>query len=159
MTAARLLAAGLVIHLLLILPAAPMPAAQALLRVAPELPLILLGLACLAGAGMGMAGRVLVALGLALLAVQKIADLAMMSAFGRPFNVLTDTALIGAGWDLLTDTVGGPALWAASAGAVVAAAGILWAVWWACGVWSGRRLHLPAEAPPRPRRAGGRAQR
>ena len=143
MTAARLLAAGLVIHLLLILPAAPMPAAQALLRVAPELPLILLGLACLAGTGMGMAGRVLVTLGLALLAVQKIADLAMMSAFGRPFNVLTDTALIGAGWDLLTDTVGGPALWAATAGSVVAAAGILWAVWWACGVWSGRRLAGP----------------
>lgn len=132
MTALRLLAAAALIHLALVLPSAPMPAGDALLRIAPELPLVLLALACL-----GRVGQVAIAAVLALLAVQKIADLAMTAALGRPFNALADMTLIGSGLDLLADAAGRPALWAGSVAAAVAAAAGLWALWQACGVWSG----------------------
>lgn len=134
MSVASLLAAAGIIHLLLVLPAAPMPAAGALLRIAPELPLILLALSVL-----GRTGRVLITGALFLLAVQKIADLAMIAALGRPFNVLADMTLIGSGADLLADSVGGPRLLAGTAGVLVAAAAALWLLWWASGVWSGWR--------------------
>ncbi|WP_295042852.1 sulfatase-like hydrolase/transferase [uncultured Paracoccus sp.] len=133
MTAARLLAAGCVIHLALVLPAAPMPAGDALLRIAPDLPLVLLALSWL-----GRAGRVAIAAALTLLVMQKIADLAMAAALGRPFNAIADGTLIRAGLDLLADAVGGPALSAGSAAVIAATMAGLWALWWACGIWSGR---------------------
>lgn len=134
MTALRLLAAAFVIHLLLVLPPAPMPAAQALIRLSPELPLILLGLALL-----GRWGRLLVMAALLLLAVQKIADLAMISALGRPFNLLTDVTLIGSGIELLAEATGGWRLLAMTAGVAAAALATGAALWWATGVWARRR--------------------
>lgn len=134
MTGIRLLAAGCIIHLALVLPAAPMTATDALLRIAPELPLILLALSCL-----GRAGHVVIAVALSLLAVQKIADLAMIAALGRPFNAMADLPLIGSGMELLGDAVGGPQLMAGAAAVTVAAAVVLWGLWWASGVWSGWR--------------------
>lgn len=134
MTGIRLLAAACVLHLVLILPAAPMAAPDALLRIAPELPLILLALSVL-----GRPGRILAALALCLLAAQKAADLAMIAALGRPFNALADMALIGAGAELLGDTVGTARLAAGTAAVLVAAMAVLGLLWWACGVWSGWR--------------------
>ena len=131
MTGLRLLAAAFVMHLVLILPAAPMPAGQALLRIAPELPLILLGLPLL-----GRVGRVAVFLALSVLAVQKIADLAMIAALGRPFNILADMALIGAGADLLAQSLGMVRLLAGSAALAVAVLAAGAALWWATGTWS-----------------------
>ncbi|WP_103173562.1 sulfatase-like hydrolase/transferase [Paracoccus sp. SY] len=131
MTGLRLLAAAFVMHLVLILPAAPMPVGQALLRIAPELPLILLGLPLL-----GRVGRVAVFLALSVLAVQKIADLAMIAALGRPFNILADMALIGAGADLLAQSLGMARLLAGSAALAVAVLAAGAALWWATGTWS-----------------------
>ena len=62
---ARLLVAAGILHLVLVLPAAPMPLSQALLRLAPELPLILLALAL-------ARLRLPVALALLVLTVQKL---------------------------------------------------------------------------------------
>ena len=84
---ARLLVAAGILHLVLVLPAAPMPLSQALLRLAPELPLILLALAL-------ARLRLPVALALLVLTVQKLADLATMLALGRGFNPLTDLPLV-----------------------------------------------------------------
>ena len=147
MTALRLLGAALVIHLLLVLPPAPMPAPQALLRLAPELPLILLALALLGRRARGAAMLVL-----GLLGVQKIADLAMTSALGRPFNLLTDMTLIGSGLEILAQAVGVWPLLGLSLAAAVAALAVGAALWWATGVWAGQgrsprlRLALAAAA-------------
>lgn len=128
---ARLCVAAGVIHLLLILPAAPMPAAEALLRIAPELPLILLALCWL-----GRAGRVAVTAALWLLAAQKTADLGMFAALGRPFNVMADLPLIDAGMRLVSASAGVAGLALGLALAATAAAAVAWSLWWACGAWS-----------------------
>lgn len=126
---ARLLVAAGILHLVLVLPAAPMPLSQALLRLAPELPLILLALAL-------ARLRLPVALALLVLTVQKLADLATMLALGRGFNPLTDLPLVDAGLRWVGGTLGpfglGLALAAALAALVAGAA----AVWWAAGVWA-----------------------
>lgn len=143
---ARLLVAAGIIHLVLALPAAPMPVGAALLRIAPELPLVLLALSC-----GGRAGRAVIVAALWVLAMQKIADLAMMAAFGRVFNIMVDLPLVTAGLRLVAGSVGGGGLapgLAVTAIAAGAGAGA-WLLWWAGGVWSrwqGRRMGLAALA-------------
>lgn len=123
-----LLAAGL-IWLALILPARPEPD-MGRLRLAPELPVILLALA--------LAGRWLrpaIGAGLTLLVAHKLADLAMIQALGRGFNLRADLPLIEAGLRLVAGSFGVPGAAALGVGAVVALALIAVALWWACGVW------------------------
>ena len=134
MTALRLLAAALVIHLALVLPSAPIPVAAAATRIAPELPLVLLALTIA-----GRRGRGPVVMVLSLLVIQTIADLAMIAVLGRPFNLLTDMALIRSGIEVLAGATG---LWrlfvtGAAVAAAVLALGV--ALWWAVGVWSNQR--------------------
>lgn len=128
-----LLPAALAIHLVLILPAAPMPLPQVLLRAPPELP-VLLALLCLGG---GVA-RLAATLALSALAIQKLADLAMVSALGRSFNPVADLPLIDALARLIAGSFGRAAAIGAGAAALLAAAGIVAGLWWAAGAWSAR---------------------
>lgn len=127
----RLSVAALVIHLALILPTQPMPATQALARLAPELPL-LLALLCLAGP----LARLAVTAGLWLLVMQKLASLAMMATLGRAFNPVADLPLIDASLRLVAGSFGTAAAVGAAAGAVLVAVAVLVLLWWAAGVWS-----------------------
>lgn len=145
-----LLVAALAMQLALILPGAA-------LRPTPELPLLLLFLVL----GGGMA-RLPVAAALTLLALQKLADLGMGAALGRPFNLAADLPLLDAAVRLLAGSLGAPAAFGAVFAAALAALGIAAALWWATGLWtrpaSGRRgrigltaaiglVLLPAMAP------------
>ncbi|UFM63935.1 sulfatase-like hydrolase/transferase [Paracoccus sp. MA] len=108
-----LLIAALAIQLALTLPGAAM-------RPTPELPLLLLALVL----GGGMA-RLPVAAALTLLAVQKLADLGMVAALGRPFNIAADLPLLDAAVRLLAGSFGGLAgLGAVLAAALAAAVGL-----------------------------------
>lgn len=133
----RLAVAAAAIHLALILPAAPLPAADAVTRMAPELPLVLLALG-----GLGGIGRAVICAALLLLLAHKAADLGMGLALGRGFNLLADLPLLPAGAALLAGTSR-----AAFIAAAVLAGAVAAALWWACGVWSRRR-------PTRAGRAG-----
>ncbi|TBN39104.1 sulfatase [Paracoccus subflavus] len=128
---ASLAAAGLVIHLALALPDAPVPGGQAWLRVAPELPLILLALPL-----SGRIGRIATAVLLVLLTAQKTADWAMNAALGRPFNVLADLPLLAPGAELARETLGLSGLLAGLAATLALGAAAGAALWWATGQWS-----------------------
>lgn len=121
-----LLMAVLVLHLALILPAG---AGTIPLQTAPELPVLVLAAACL-----GMAGRLLVTALLSLLVLQKIADLAMLQALGRPFNPVADLPLINAGLRVIAGSFGVAASVAVTLGALVVLTVVLILLWWACGV-------------------------
>lgn len=127
-----LLAAGL-IWLVLLLPARP-DQVTAWPRLTPELPVILLALA-LGGRWL----RPVAVVALVLLAAHKVADLAMVSALGRGFNLRADLPLIEAGLRLIAGSVGVPGAVALALGAVLALAAIAGALWWACGVWARAR--------------------
>jgi hypothetical protein len=129
------LAAGLV-WLVLILP--DRPALPAAVRLPAELPLLLLVPALL-----GRAGQVLAAAALWLLAVQKLADIAMHETLGRGFNAQGDLPLLGAGLELLEGAAGPLAPPLVVLGAGLAALALAAALWWACGTW--RRV--PGRAP------------
>ncbi|MTE00145.1 sulfatase [Paracoccus sp. YIM 132242] len=135
----RLLAAILAIHAVLALPTAPAWSGGAWLAVAADLPVLVLVLAWL-----DLAGRVAATVGLWLLALQKLADLAMGHVLGRPFAPAADLPLIGSGVEVLAGAFGTPAAVAVAAGAMVLAGGLAVGLWWACGVLA--RL--------RPRQAG-----
>ena len=101
------LAAILLLHVLLALPAHPDQLAwAALARPAPELAvLILLALA----AGRTVAGRLLrvaATLALTLVTVLKVADLAMLESLGRRFNPVADLPLIDASVRLIAGSPG-----------------------------------------------------
>ncbi|MDQ7260869.1 sulfatase-like hydrolase/transferase [Paracoccus sp. PS-1] len=133
-----LLIAALAIQLALTLPGAAM-------RPTPELPLLLLALVL----GGGMA-RLPVAAALTLLAVQKLADLGMVAALGRPFNIAADLPLLDAAVRLLAGSFGGLAGLGAVLAAALAALGIGGALWWATGLWTrpatGRRAGIALAA-------------
>ncbi|KRW94119.1 sulfatase-like hydrolase/transferase [Paracoccus sp. MKU1] len=133
-----LLVAALAVQLALILPGAA-------IRPTPELPLLLLALVL----GGGMA-RLPVAAALTLLAVQKLADLAMVSALGRPFNIAADLPLLDAAVRLASGSLGPLAAFGAVLAAVFAALGIGGALWWATGLWTrpatGRRPRIALAA-------------
>ena len=126
-----LLGAALLLQLALILPdhatGPPLP-------VSPELPVLLIALV------LGRApARWLAVAALSLLALHKLADLAMTAALGRRFNIAADLPLLRSALELAQGTFGTAAAVAALVLALLAAAGIAAALWWAAGVWSRRR--------------------
>lgn len=140
----RLGLAAVIIDLVLIQPNHPgAMTPQALLLFPLELPVILFGLMALPALGR-IAALLRLALVSALLVTSllKLADLGMFSAFGRPFNPVTDRALIPSGVDLAVGSVGGPLVVLAAILAVVIMGAVAAALWWATGCWAA--LHLPA---------------
>ena len=130
------LAAGL-LHLVLIQPNHPDAVTLGALRLFPlELPVLLLGLPLL---GDGRGARVLragLALILTAIIVLKFADIAMFTAFSRGFNPVGDLPLAAAGVNLLVGSVGVALATAAVLTVVAGLAGVVWALWWAMGVWA-----------------------
>jgi len=124
----------LAIHAVLALPTAPGRFGGAWLAVDADLPVLVLALAWLGFAGMGLAGRIAATGALWLLAVQKLADLGMGHVLGRPFAPAADLPLIGSGFEVLAGAFGTPAAVAAAAGAVGLAGGLALALWRACGI-------------------------
>ncbi|MBD9527245.1 sulfatase-like hydrolase/transferase [Paracoccus sp. PAR01] len=132
--------AALLILLVLILPADLSQTRRFLLAAPLELALVL-ALLCLGGR---VARWVLAAI-LSLLGMLKLADLAMISALGRPFNPLADLTLIDAAFRLLSGSFGTGAAFGAGLAAVLLAVGIVVAMVWATGVWArGPWQHRPA---------------
>ena len=143
-------AAAAFLHLLLVMPDLPAELTPAALVALPlELPVILL---LLLAVGDGRAGRALrggLTLVLTSITLLKLADLAMRSALGRPFNPVADLPLIDASVRLVAGAVGPAAAAAAVVGAVLLALILAAGLWWATGVWARLR-------PPRhPRLAAG----
>ena len=100
---AAALAAVLLLHVVLILPARPeAPVAATVFRLPIELPIIVALLLLARGRVVRAA---VTALALVVL-VLKIADLGTFGAFGRPFNPALDLHLLAAGWSLLEASVG-----------------------------------------------------
>ncbi|WP_295169247.1 sulfatase [uncultured Paracoccus sp.] len=129
------LAAILLLHVLLALPAHPDQLAwAALARPAPELAvLILLALA----AGRTVAGRLLrvaATLALTLVTVLKVADLAMLESLGRRFNPVADLPLIDASVRLIAGSLGPWQAAGAVLAALLATLLIVAGTWWAMGV-------------------------
>ena len=124
----RLLMAAAVLAAILALP--PIGGPETVLI---ELPLLLAAL-CLIG---GVA-RVVLTIALSLLAVQKIADLAIQQALGRSFNPVADLPLIPASMNLIAGSFGQIAMVGAILIAGLAACGIIWSIWWATGAWANR---------------------
>ena len=141
-TVARLAMAALVLHLVLIQPNHPAALSwRALLLFPLELPVLLLALIALPQTGWGRGLRgVLVAL-LAVIAAFKAADYAMFTALGRGFNLVADLSLIEAGLRLATGAIGVPRTIAVVVAATGVVAGVVWALWWASGVWA--RISAP----------------
>lgn len=138
MTSPRIFLAALILWIVLIAPNDPgMINPAALLALPLELPVILLALALARGAWVTALRGVFVAV-LVLLTLLKAADMALFTAFSRPFNPVADLPLVAAGWNLGSGSAGTPM----AALAVVAALGIVAllaaALWWATGQWAGR---------------------
>ncbi len=135
---AALVLAALILHLALILPNHPAAATPAALLLFPlELPAILLLLVALPAAGAATrTARILVVVALLLLVTLKIADFAMFTALGRPFNLVSDMVLLDAGWKLSTGAVGQGLATVGVAALLVALAFLTSALWWATGRWS-----------------------
>ncbi|PZX53658.1 phosphoglycerol transferase MdoB-like AlkP superfamily enzyme [Cereibacter changlensis] len=136
MRALSLLLGALVLDLVLIQPNHPGAMTLGALGFFPlELPVILLALMAVSGRGRVL--RVVLVTLLVAGAVLKAADLAMFSAFGRPFDLVTDLPLILSGWELGRGALGvGLAVLAGFGGAVILGA-LIAALWWATGVWTG----------------------
>lgn len=133
---ARLLAAALVLHLVLIQPNHPDALTWRALFLFPlELPVLLLALVAAAG-GVARALRVGLTLCLTVLCVLKVADFAMNTALSRSFNPVADMALLDAGLRLLSGAIGGGPAAFAVAGAIVSVVALAWGIWWATGVWA-----------------------
>lgn len=131
-----LLVAALAIQAALALPVRPgWPA----ILPGPELPVLLLVLAW-----GGHAARLAASVVLAVLAIQKCADLAMRQVLGRSFDVVADVTLIDAGLRLLAGSFGPPAAFAAAVAALALAGAIVAGLWWACGIWA--RARAPTAA-------------
>ncbi|WP_099867346.1 sulfatase-like hydrolase/transferase [Pararhizobium haloflavum] len=93
------------------------------LSVPLELPVAIL-LMALAPSVLGPVVRFGAALGLALLTVIKLADMAAIQALGRPFSPILDFHLLGAAWNLISGAIGTPGAWLL----VVALVGVLIAI-------------------------------
>ncbi len=149
MTALRLLAAALVLHLILAQPNHPAALTwQTPMIVALELPVLLALFAALPARHWATTwARGAFTLIVAAIALQKLADFAMFTAFNRGFNPLVDMPLAVAGWRLGSGAVGLPlAVLALLAGllAIVACALVFW---WALGQWAALRLPRGMGAP------------
>lgn len=137
--AGRLALAGAVLWLVLIQPNHPAAMTWGALGMFPlELPAILLVLAALpAGARATGAVRALLVASITVIALAKLADYATFTAFNRAFNLLVDAHLVAAAWNLGSGAIGVPLALAALAGAVLALAAAVAALWWATGQWAG----------------------
>jgi hypothetical protein len=145
MTAVRLILAALVLHLVLILPNHPgAMTPRALLLFPLELPVILLAMMALPSGRLSSVVRRVLVFALVLLAVLKLADFGMFTAFNRGFNPLVDLHLLVAGWRLSSGAVG--PLFAALGliAACAALAVVVLLVGWALRQWAG--LGLPPAA-------------
>ncbi|WP_223427891.1 sulfatase-like hydrolase/transferase [Tateyamaria pelophila] len=102
-----------------------------------ELP-VLLG--CMLAIGStSRAGRVfppLIAVVILVAVFVKLADVAMFTAYNRPFNPLLDAFLIEAGTNLLRDSIGTPGVVLVWIGALLALIGVFVALWWALRHWA-----------------------
>jgi hypothetical protein len=135
--ALKLVLAALAFHLLLIQPNHPAAMTWAAFIVFPlELPVILLGLIALPPGRWSGGVRALLVAVLMVIALLKTADFAMFTALGRGFNPVADLSLIEAGLRLLTGSIGAFLTIGAALAALVVAAGVAWALWWASGVWA-----------------------
>jgi hypothetical protein len=135
--ALHLALATLTLHLLLIQPNHPAAMDWGALAVFPlELPAIALALVALGRGPWGLALRAALVATLMLIALLKATDFAMFTALSRGFNPVADLALIEAGLRLLTGAIGPALALLAILGAVVALALVVWAAWWATGVWA-----------------------
>jgi len=148
-TAAPLVAAAAILHLVLIQPNHPAAMTpRALTAVALELPVILLALLALPATHRAthVFRAVLVAL-LTAIAVQKFADYVSFTALSRGFNPVADFPLVTAAFRLSSGALGLVPTVALSALLVLAVLAVAAALWWATGVWTRVRLpRLPARA-------------
>ena len=132
-----LLLAALLLDLALILPNHPAAARpDALLLFPLELPAILLALIAMPFATrFSRPIRFVLVATLLLLVVLKIADFAMFTALGRPFNIVSDMVLLSAGWNVSTGAVGVGLAVMGVAALLVALAFLTSALWWSTGRW------------------------
>ena len=135
---ARLAFAALILHLVLIQPNHPGALALGALRQIPlELPVVLLGLVVLRGPVWRAALVAVLVVG----AVLKGGDIAMFTAFNRPFNLMLDMPLVASGWQLASGAIGVVLAGLVVLAVVVALCGLTWLLWWAAAQWA--RLALP----------------
>ncbi|GHA32966.1 hypothetical protein GCM10007989_31360 [Devosia pacifica] len=147
-TLVGLVLATLLLHLVLIQPNHPGAMTwQALLLFPLELPVIILLLVALPSrAALTIAVRVLLVAFLVVMAVLKSADVALFTAFNRPFNPLVDLNLIEAGIRLLAGTIGTLQTSLVVVGAIIAPFVLAAALWWATGQWAHIALPLSFRA-------------
>lgn len=141
----RLALAALILDLVLILPHHPGALTlRALLLFPLELPAILALLAALPPPARLVRG--ILAAALTLVTLQKLADLATFTAFGRPFNIAVDAHLLDAGLRLGSGTLGLPMFAAVVLTALALVAALAALLWWATGQWAALSPRRPAAA-------------
>lgn len=141
----RLALAALVLHLVLIVPNHPGALTWGALRLFPlELPAILALLVAVSPPARVWRGGLVAVL--VALTLQKLADLATHTAFGRAFNLAVDGHMLDAGVRLAQGTLGLPLAMAAGLALLALPAGLAAVLWWATGVWAAlprQRLAAP----------------
>jgi hypothetical protein len=141
-----LIIATLALHLALIQPNHPRAMTFDALFLFPlELPFIILVMLALPGGhGITTIFRAVFTVLLTVIAVLKVADFALFTAFGRSFNPLIDIHLIEAGFRLAAGSIGFvPAVLGAVTAAIVPFV-IAAVIWWATGQWAAISLPRPA---------------
>ncbi|WP_376696822.1 LTA synthase family protein [Wenzhouxiangella sp. EGI_FJ10305] len=126
---ARLLLAGLALNLLLVLPAWWRDGQIGSVWVAPEAWLIPALVALTPGPGIRAVVRAVLAACLGMAVIAAAFDGLVRSVLSRPLNAFIDVVMLRAGFDLIDGSAGRWAAIAASLIVVLAAAGIIWAVW------------------------------
>ncbi|MEM8553688.1 MAG: sulfatase-like protein [Pseudomonadota bacterium] len=142
--AAKLAISAAVIYAVLALPNHPnLMAWQALARVPLELPVLLGAMLVLAPYRRAAAlVATVLTLCLMLTAAMKLADLAMFTAYQRPFNPMVDMSLASAGVNLATNTFGNLAGYGFLVAFGSAFAGLALAIWLSLMCWA--KVSLPA---------------
>lgn len=136
-SAASLGLAALLFYLVLVQPNHPAALTWGTLAAFPlEWPAVLLALMTFGAGRIGVGFRLALVGLLVLIAVLKVADFAMFTAFARGFNPVADVALIGAGIRLLTGSIGPLLTIFTAIGALLAVAALTAALWWASGIWA-----------------------
>ena len=136
--ATRALISVILLFLVLIQPNHPQAMTWGALRLFPlELPVILSALVFLGQSWAGFIARAVLVAALAVIVLLKLADFGTFIAFNRGFNVVVDLMLAHAAWMLLSGSIGTALALLAGLGAVAAFGLLVWALWWATGVWAG----------------------
>ncbi|WP_224815363.1 sulfatase-like hydrolase/transferase [Hasllibacter sp. MH4015] len=139
---ARLIAATLILHLVLVQPNHPDALSWGALLLFPlELPVLIFALLAL---GAGRAGRVFrwgVTVALSVIVVLKAADFVSFTALSRGFNPVSDLALVDAFVRLLVGAIGPFLAVLVCVAALVGIVLLAIAIWWATGVWA--RVSVP----------------